>query len=92
VDLIETLHQSGISLKIFDPDVDFEKLKASNRALFDQRLSCLQPLMRDDLETTLADCDGIVLCKDLLESSWLQSLNISGIPIYDLGYYTSRKD
>jgi GDP-mannose 6-dehydrogenase len=92
VDLIETLHQNGISLKIFDPDVDFEKLKASNRALFDQRLSCLQPLMRDDLESTLADCDGIVLCKDLLESSWLQSLNISGIPIYDLGYYTSRKD
>lgn len=91
VDLIEALHQKGISLKIYDPDVDFEKLKATNRGLFDQRFYHLLPMVRDDLDSTLAGCDGVVLCKDFLESSLLQELKNTSLPIYDLGYYTSGK-
>jgi len=91
VDLIEALHQNGISLKIYDPDIDFEKLKATNRELFDQRFYHLHPLVQDDLVSTLAGCDGVVLCKDFLEFSLLQELKNNSIPVYDLGYYTSRK-
>ena len=91
VDLIEVLHQKGISLKIYDPDIDFEKLKTTNRDLFDHRFLHLLPLVRQDLDSTLAGCDGVVLCKDFLESSLLQELKNTGIPVYDLGYYTSNK-
>lgn len=92
VDLMDALHQNGILLKIYDPDIDFGKLTITNRELFEQRLSYLLPLVRDDLEMTLAECDGVVLCKDFLESSLLQEMKDKGIPVYDLGYYAFRKN
>lgn len=91
VDLIDALHQKGISLTIYDPAIDFEQLKATNKELFDQRFYHLLPMVRDDLESAIKGCDGVVLCQDLLDSSELQELNKAEIPVYDLGYYTSHK-
>lgn len=91
LDLIEALHQKGVSMNIYDPDIDFEKLKTTNRELFDQRFHHLLPLVRYDLHSTLAGCDGVVLCKDFVESAIIKEIKKFGIPVYDLGYHTSRK-
>lgn len=88
VDLIETLLYNGISLKIYDPDIDFDKLKISNREWFEKRFSSLMPMMCEDLESTLAGCDGVVLCKDFLDGSQLQEIK----NVYDLGYFMARKN
>ncbi|MFV0339405.1 MAG: nucleotide sugar dehydrogenase [Parachlamydiaceae bacterium] len=81
VELIEVLHRNSISLKIYDPDIDFVKLKATNRELFDQRLSHLQPMVHEDVDTTFIECDGVVLCKDLLDASQIQQIKDRGIPL-----------
>lgn len=86
LDLIDALQERGVLSSIYDPDVDFIKLKAANRELFDQRLAKLLPYVRADLESTLAGCDGVVLCKDLLAE--FKNINV---PVYDLEYYNLRK-
>lgn len=86
VDLIERLYHAGIALRIFDPDVDGETLKNFNRE-FCQRLDHLIPLIQWDVSTTLEGCDGVVVCKDLLDASLIKQLHDTNVPVYDLGYF-----
>lgn len=88
IDLIEALLQNGLSLTIYDPDIDFDRIKTSNREWFEKHFSRFMPLIRYDAESTLADCDGVVLCKDFLDDSQLEGIQ----KIYDLGYFTVRKN
>lgn len=88
VDLIEALLQNGLSLTIYDPDIDFDRLKASNREWFEKRFSRFMPFIRYDVESTLAGCDGVVICKDFLDGSQLREIK----NVYDLGYFTARKN
>lgn len=86
VELIEMLHQEGLSLKIYDADIDREKLKRSH-----QRIHPFLPFLEEDLAVALEGCDGIVLCKDYLDAPVLQEILSTGIVVYDLGYYQEKK-
>lgn len=92
VELIKRLKQAAITLRIFDPDVQFERLTNVNREIFMQcSVDCIS-LLSPDLSSALAGCDGVVVCKDLLDESSLQQLKKTGIPIYNLGYFSLKGD
>jgi GDP-mannose 6-dehydrogenase len=91
VDVIERLHLEEINLRVFDPDVLLETLANSNPE-FCKRFDYLLLLIKPDLPTTLAGCDGVVVCKDLLSGAWIEQLKDAHIPVYDLGYFYSQEN
>lgn len=77
VELIHSLRESGIAVRIYDPDVlPWNSFNA---------LQSLSPWIKDNLESALEGSDGIVLCKDLIDP--MTMLKLSSISIYDLGYF-----
>ena len=91
LELINFLYQKGISLRVFDPDVRQEQLVGENHEILTQQFEYLIPSIKSDLSSTLEGCDGVVVCKDLLEESYRKKLMEEGIPIYDLGYFFKQK-
>lgn len=91
VELIEQLDSKGIGLKIYDPDVQPEILLGSNRQMFIQRMEHLIPMIKNDLQSALEGCDGLILCKDLLSAQFFNQLKDEAIPIYDLNYCLSAE-
>ncbi len=95
IDLIKRLQLEGIALCIFDPDVLPEKLTNINREILRNCFGNYVPLKAmamGDLSSTLVGCDGVVVCKDLLNASSVQQLKNAGIPIYNLGYFSFKSE
>lgn len=86
IELIEQLIGKGCSVKIFDPDVQLDKLHGSNLNYFTQRFHHLFPLLEERLDEVLNDCQLVVLCKKLISPQHIQELLLKGYRIFDLEY------
>lgn len=79
VDVVDCLLEHNIAVHIFDPDLRLDENNPENNRFLN--------FVEKDISSTLKGCDGVVLCKDLLDSSYVDKLKAEGIKIYDLGYY-----
>ena len=86
VELIEHLVGKGIKIRIFDPDVQPQRLMGSNLEAFNIRFKHLLSYLKNCLNETLDRCDGIVLCKDICNHELVAYQQRHSVPLYDLQY------
>ncbi|MBN4060926.1 UDP-glucose/GDP-mannose dehydrogenase family protein [bacterium AH-315-I18] len=81
VDLAEQLLGKGIALSIYDPDLIPENLIGANAVYVAQHLPHLKMLLRDDLQSALADAQVVVITKSIQS---LQPEHLVGKTVIDL--------
>ena len=92
LELIDILLKKRINVQIFDPDVQPELLTGANLELFNQRSNQFLPIIKRDLKSALEGCDGVVLCKELLDKQNYNRLKNEKVKIYDLHYLMMQKN
>jgi GDP-mannose 6-dehydrogenase len=88
VELAERLVDQGFDLRIYDPDLQPERLLGANRIQAFDRLPRLAGMLVNSPEEALAEAEGVVLCKKLLGDQVLRRLLPPQAALFDLEYMT----
>ena len=81
--LCARLHRTGISLRIYDPDVDLSRLIGANRAFLHQSLPELPRLLASSFEDAVNGAGAVVVFKPLIEASQAGLLRRRGVSVLD---------
>jgi GDP-mannose 6-dehydrogenase len=87
VELAERLIGKGFELRIFDPDIEPERLLGSNRAFACAHLPHISRLLVSTPGDALARADAVILCKRVLAGETLRALMNPDAAIFDLEYH-----
>lgn len=84
VELVERLLGKGFEVRIYDSDLDPQRLVGANMAHVMERLPHLARILVNSPEEACARTEAIVVAKHLLKWEVLQALLPNGVVIYDL--------
>jgi GDP-mannose 6-dehydrogenase len=84
--LAELLVGRGLTVRIFDPEVDLERTVGANRQYLAEHLPGLAQMMCRTAHEALESADALVLCKRLLDRAELQREAARFSRVFDLEY------
>jgi GDP-mannose 6-dehydrogenase len=84
--LAELLVGRGIVVRIFDPDVDVERILGANKQYLAEHLPGLPQMMCSSIDLATAGADALVICKRVLGRAELQSLAEKFTKVFDVEY------
>jgi GDP-mannose 6-dehydrogenase len=84
VELAERLLGKGYKLKIFDPDVDLNKLQGRNLEYVEQHLQHLALLICPDIKDALKEVELAIIGKRIFSTVQLQDISPDGLLVLDL--------
>jgi GDP-mannose 6-dehydrogenase len=84
VELAERLLGKGFELRIYDSDLEPQRLVGANMAHVMERLPHLARNLANSPEQACAEAEAVVVCKRLLTVEALRAMSPDGVPLYDL--------
>jgi GDP-mannose 6-dehydrogenase len=84
--LAKDLVERGVEIKVYDPDVQPERLVGVNRAYAAELLPDLPKMLTTSLEEALVGVEGVIYNKKLLDRAGLEALAAKYRYVFDLEY------
>lgn len=84
--LAELLVGRGMTVKVFDPDVDIERTVGANRQYLAEHLPGLAQMMCTSVDEAIAGAEALVVCKRVIGKAELQRLAAKFTKVFDLEY------
>lgn len=88
ISLIRQLWRDGISVQVYDPDVNLDSILGANRRYLERQLPQVHQIMRDNLDEVLSECEGVIMSQRRPEFiAALSELTVAK-PVFDLSSWT----
>ncbi len=84
--LAELLVGRGMTVKVFDPDVDIERTVGANRQYLAEHLPGLAQMMCTSVDEAIAGAEALVVCKRVIGKAELQRSAAKFTKVFDLEY------